>query len=251
MAKRDKQNPNVEKEKPLADEAAAAEATNGTPPDDLTEAEADVARAYEETRRELGSHLDRLRREMAQFDAAQASQRARTWVEDNPTLAVFLALGAGIVAGKLLTAAFRPPPPPSLGERIRRQSNQLARQAKGYAHDVGGSLEAAGSSLARRAETLTDTVSVHARDLGETVARRAETLAAVAAEQAAELGESVAEQSVRAARGLQSSASDAAGTVRDKASSGYDFAESALGAAKTVLAAVVVKKVSDFLRRVA
>ncbi|MDX1548397.1 MAG: hypothetical protein R3247_15470 [Rhodothermales bacterium] len=221
----------------------------GTPPPD--EASQEAADAYTRARRELNASIDRLRYEMAQFDADKARARARTWVEENPMLAVFLAIGAGILAGKVISAAFRPPPPPTLGERLRSGGHRLAARTRHYAQDVGSAAAVTGERLARRAGAVSETVAEHARELGEVVAHRAEELAAEAAEQAGVLGEVVADRSARAAHSFKVHAAETGTAAREKAEHGFDLAESAFNAAKTVLAAVVVKRAADWIRRIA
>ena len=256
MATPNKADSKEEQEKTIGKEAASQQANNGAPTtDDIREevkaTQSEVADLYERARRELNESVNRLRYEMSKFDVDEARQRARTWVEENPTLAVFLALGGGIVAGKLLSSAFRSPPPPTFGEKVRRQSNVVAKQARHLAHDVGEAVSDASGVLVRKAGQASTTAAQRARELGDVVARRAEELAAIAAEQAAELGDTVAERSVRTAHTFQEQAGEVADVARHKAEHGFDMAESAYNAAKTVLAAVVVKKVSDWIRRIA
>ena len=97
------------KDAPEANNGAASEATQ---PEEVEQVANDLAERYANAKREINESINRLRYEMAQFDAAKAREQARHWVEENPALAAFLAVGAGIVIGKLVSKAFQPPPPP-------------------------------------------------------------------------------------------------------------------------------------------
>lgn len=225
--------------------AASAEATPGQAIKEEVKAKAaDVSETYHRARQELQDSVARLRREVSEIDVDQARQRARTWVEENPALAVALAVGAGLVIGRLLSAALTPKPPPPLSERLRMQSRRLASQAQRYAHDVG-------DVVSERASEAVDALARKAHDFGEEVVRRAGEVAESATERAAALGEAVAERSAKTAHALQDTARELPGAVREKASHGVDFAESLLKAARAVTAAVLVKKVTDWFRRVA
>ncbi len=252
MADKDK-NPD---EKTLGKEQAA-QVTNGAPADaaeaaaeaggikeEVKEKATEIAETYARARQELQDSVAKLRREVAKIDVEQARERARTWVQENPTLAVALAVGAGLVIGRLLSAALTPKPPPPLSERLRLQSRRLASQAQRYAHDVG-------DVVSERASEAVDALARKAHDFGEEVVRRAGEVAESATERAAALGEAVAERSAKTAHALQDTARELPGAVREKASHGVDFAESLLKAARAVTAAVLVKKVTDWFRRVA
>lgn len=269
MAKKDNAK-SESPENPLGQQPEAPEASNGTSestPGEGRQAAEEIAGTYARARKELHDAMGRMRDEVQRFDAAQAGQRARTWVEENPTLAVFLAIGAGLLVGRTILRSTAPPPPPTLAERIRRQGHQLALQTRHAAHDVGDvvSEQAAhaverlsrraqqvgrevvraasnvGDDVSRRAHDLGEDVARQAADLGDDVARRASAVAAVAAERAADLGETLARQTSRAA-------DEAASTVRAKTREGFDLAESLLKAAKTVAAAFVVQRVGGWLR---
>ena len=258
MAESEEQQDQANQDKTIGKQAD--EATNGAATEDelrekAEQAADDIAGAYADARRELNESMNRLRYEMAQFDAAQARARARTWVEENPVLAAFLAVGAGIVVGKLIAKAVRPAPPPTLGERLRQQSRSLASRAQHVAHDLGDVVAAraseAGEGLARRASKASASVSRHARDLGDIVAQRAEEIADEAADQVGALGDTLSEQSHDAGRALRRQAAEAADSIKSSADQGISWAESGLNAAKTVAAAYVVKRFADWIRKAA
>jgi len=256
----------AEPEKTLGKEAAQ-EPTNGTPPEEAPSEEAaggegqdavrektdEIAATYERAKHELNEAVAKLRDELARLDLEKARQRARTWVEENPTLAVMLALGAGVVVGRIVSEALKPAPPPPLSARLKMQGQALASQARHYAHDMGDvvSERAAeiGDVLGRRARELGEDVTRRTKELGEDLTRRAASAVAEASEQATGWGETVKERSGPAMRALQEAGEDVAGAARTRVGSSRDVFDTLVNAAKTVTAAVVVKKVTDWLRR--
>ena len=199
----------------------------------------DIAATYEKARKEMIDAVGRLRAEVARLNV----QQAQDWVRDNPALATLLTLGAGLVIGRLVGAALRPPPPPPLSRRIQTRALELASQAQQYAREagdvVGRKAGVAGEDLAHRAEAF-----------GRLVARRAAELGELVGEQAADYGTHAAEQARIAAASLQDSAQDLTSTLEKKTSRGVSAAEAAFNVAKTTVAAVLVKKVSDWMRQV-
>ncbi|MEL7170720.1 MAG: hypothetical protein AAGN64_15350, partial [Bacteroidota bacterium] len=51
--------------------------------------------------------------------------RTRTWIEEHPALAVTAAVGVGLTLGRVLSGAFKAPPPPSLTERVEARAREL------------------------------------------------------------------------------------------------------------------------------
>lgn len=206
----------------------------------------------EEMRRELNAALGELRSELAQLKMEEARDRAKSWIQENPTLAIFLAAGAGILTGRLVSKAFEPAPPPSLSERAQRY-------ATGVGRDVAGRIERARREALRRAEDAGEEVSRQARDFATRVAERALAMRDQAAEQALRFGEdidreaqevskSVAKQAEEASERVKASARDLSKRV-DRDREGFDVAGAALNVAKTAVAALFVKKASDWIRK--
>ncbi|HET6568668.1 MAG TPA: hypothetical protein VFG50_11940 [Rhodothermales bacterium] len=214
--------------------------------DQIDQQTRDITEAYERARREMNDAVARLRAEIEKVDVAQATQKAQDWIEENPTLAAAIAVGGGIVFGKLLASTFRAvaPPPPTLPERLRHRAFDYADLARDYASDIGEAIAAgaavAGSTLAMRAAGAGGSVARRAADFGETVAERV-----------SEVSGDVRKAADKAAHELQHDARDLSKTVKKKASAGVDFGETAIGAAKTVVAAVLVKKITDWVRKMA
>ena len=95
--------------------------------------------------------------------AADALKAVKNWVEDNPTLAIAAAAGIGFVAGRLITALFPEPEPPSLTERVEKRASKLRKEAAHYADD-------AGEVLSHKLKVAADALS----DAAETAAHKAE-----------------------------------------------------------------------------
>lgn len=204
----------------------------------------DIAQAYESARREMNEALARLRSEIEQIDMAQATRRAQDWVEQNPALATFIAVGGGIALGRLLSSIARtaPPPPPPLPVRVRDRAFDYASIARDYAAEIGEAI-VAGAAIASGA------VAAKAADAGHEISRRTHGLGEVVTERVSEVTEGVRHRASDAAKELQADARDLSKSVKKKVNSGVDFGDTVVGAAKTVIAAILVKKVTDWIRQ--
>ena len=266
MAKKKTEQEKAEPEKTIG-KAEAQAASNSAPPEASMPEEAatedlgpedaaqeidktdEIAATYERAKKELTEAVSKLRDEIKQIDMEKARQQARTWVEENPTLTVFLALGAGIVVGKLIAEALKPAPPP-LSQRLKSQGRALASQAGHYAHDVVADRAAeVGEAIVRRARELGEDVTRRARELGEDVTRRATEAVAATSERAEDWGEAVSERSGRAAQAMHDTAGEVAGTVKARAGHGLGVFESLFNTIKSITAALIVQKVTEWLRR--
>lgn len=208
----------LEEETPSNGTGSEASASASTADRD---ASSDLSAAYEKAKSELDEAVMKLRREVSNLDVAQARVRARTWVQENPTLAALLAAGAGLVVGQVLRSILRTPePPPTWRDRLQAQSREIASHARRYAQDMG-------QSVAERATEASDILSKRAHEAGD-----------VLSQHASDWGERLRDQ-----------ADQFPDQARIKASQGLDVAESLINAAKTVTAAMIVKKISDLMRK--
>jgi ElaB/YqjD/DUF883 family membrane-anchored ribosome-binding protein len=221
-------------------------------------------------RQELLEAIGDLRAEVARLQMDEARGRLRQWIRDNPTLAVFLAAGTGIAAGRLLSKALEPSPPAPLSKRARQRAQELAHQARERAQRMGDDVSKQVSDARDRADrtrrdasdraaAASDRLRRQAQDWSATVAERAASLRDLAADQARHLGASleqeaeevstaVADRARGASDAIKSSAqrvSDTADTVR----SGYKAAKIGTKVAKFVFALFVAKKSTDWLRK--
>jgi len=201
----------------------------------------ELADAYEKTRQELNEVLQRLREQLARLDAQAAAAHARNWIVEHPTLALLLALGAGVLAGRLIKMGLQPAPPP-LTVRARRRAERLARQARKQAQRLSRQLveqvDELGETVAERARTLRKELPEQAAELSERIRAQAETLSKMLAEQAAET-----------ATALEETARDTSKRLKHSARRGLDAAETLLGAATTAVAVATLKKLNDWMRR--
>lgn len=258
----------------------------------------ELTRAYERARDELNEAVRNVRTELSKIDFDQARTRARSWVDENPTLAVFLGIGAGILTGRLLSGAFRPEPPP-LSVRARRRAELLAREGGDFAGDLSSIIahqvaravheagdfgaaavkrggEAAehfgreartmGDDVSRRAEKAGKDFSKRAERTGRDVSKRAERVGREMSHRAKEMGESVtrraedvsevlSETAVRSFHELEDAAHDLSKTMKKRSKHakksverGVDFSSTVVNAARTAVAAVVIKKVNDWMK---
>lgn len=292
----DEQKAGIGETRPNGDGAtAAANSTAGTDASPVSEERKrqmeELTRAYERARDELNEAVRNVRAEISKIDFDQARTRAKSWVDENPTLAVFLGIGAGILTGRLLSGAFRPEPPP-LPVRARKRAELLAREggdfaselssviaqqisravheagsasasaarrggkaaekfgreARSVGEDVSRRAERAGKDLSKRAERAGRDVSHRARDFGDTFSRRA-----------GDVSEAISESAVRSFQELEDAAHDLSKTMKKKSKHaqktakknvdrGVDFSGTVLTAARTAVAAVVIKKVNDWMK---
>lgn len=263
----------------------------------------ELTHAYNRARDELNEAIRNVRVELAKVDFEGARARAKSWVDENPALAVFLGIGAGIVAGRLLSNALHPEPPP-LSERARRRAQTLAREGGDYAaelssliakqvahavHEAGdaGAVFAkrggrAAESVGRKARTFGDEISHRAeragkdfskkaekagRDLskkaeraGRDVSHRARDMGQTFSVRADHLADALSDSASRSFRELEDAAHDLSKTMKQTSKRarksttkslehGLDSSSALLNAARTAVAAVVVKRVNDWMKR--
>ncbi len=240
----------------------------------------DVTHAYERARDELNDAVRSLRAEVAKIDLEQARTRAKGWVDENPMLAVFIGVGAGILTGRVLSNAMRPEPP-ALSDRARHRAEALRGKAGDYADELGAALayqlsraaRSAGEAseyAAHRGAEAADVVSKRARDVGKDlsgrareagrdVSRRAVHISEDASKRTEELADSLADSTARSIRILEDATDELADTLKKRSKKtrkkakknvdrGVEFSDSVLNVARTAVAAVVVKKVGDWMK---
>lgn len=184
----------------------------------------EVKRSYERAKKDLADAVQKLREEVERLRVDQAAQKARDWVQENPVIAAMLAVGGGILVGRLLASVFRPAPPPPWPVRARRRAQELTNR-------VGG-------TVARRTEEVFDTLSRQAVGTGE-----------ILSEKAVRLGQVGKERADRIADELIDLLQEASKSVKEKSRQGIEVADTLGDAAKTVLTFAALKKASDWFRR--
>lgn len=206
---------------------------------------ADVTAAYERARREVQDAIARLRTEINRIDFEQARIQARDWVRSNPEFATVLAVGAGMLLGRLVGATMKPEPPPTFTKRLRHGAGSFAAQAQRLAEEVGETiLDGAGHASEKFSRTAR--VAGHqVQEMGSDLTRRAGIAAAAAARGATEIGEELAERARTYGGPAAKSAKRAA---KKNAGRSVDYAESALDAARTLVAATLIKRVNSWLK---
>ncbi|HYE57481.1 MAG TPA: hypothetical protein VD948_03200, partial [Rhodothermales bacterium] len=187
----------------------------------------------------------------ARVDTQRMGQQARSWVEQNPALATAVAVGAGLLLGRALGAAFKPEPP-----TFKKRAKKKLREAKGYASGIAdvlaGHAAATGAALAtgavvasKRAHAWGEEALEHASEWGERVADTATDIGGRAVDAASEWGEHLGDATRAARQDLRKRTKRAKKSV----GKGMDVAESALDAAQAAIAAVVAQKVADWSKR--
>ncbi len=238
----------AKKQEPTTDQAGAEAAEAQETGEMLNE----LREAYEQARIDLKQTSDRLRSEINKIDLEEAGEAAKTWVKDNPGLAFFMAVGAGMFVGRALTKALEPPPPPSFSQRAREKSSHLSNATRQFAGDAVDRFSAqaasAGEQMADRVRAARGSIYDRAGSLGDLINQRAGDLGHVANEKTSELISSFSDAAERAADSLQVAATDLSKSVKKQKSEASSLYESLLQSAKTVFSAFVFKRISDWIR---
>ncbi len=212
----------------------------------------EVRQAYERARTDLKETTDRLRTELKNIDVEQVGESAKNWVKENPGLAFFLAVGAGMLAGRAITKALEPPPPPSFRERARQSTSRWADSARHLADDTQDRLARqamdAGAQVADRVKSVRGTLHDRTSNLTDVLQQRTNDLSSIATEKAGDLIASFSDAAERAADSLQYAARDLSKSIKKKKKTQLGLWESLAQASKTVFGAFVFKRLTDWIR---
>ncbi len=174
---------------------------------------------YDRAKVELQDAIARLRDEMDRLDVEQARLQAQQWVRDNPGLAALVALGGGVLFGRLLLQMFRD------------------------ASDDAAFYEAP------RSTSLSARVKDRASEFGENLAESAGEIGAVLGSRARSLGDDTAARVSHAVDRLQEAADDFARQVGLKKKKRLDLGDVIADAVKAAFAGAAVKKFTDFTQK--
>jgi ElaB/YqjD/DUF883 family membrane-anchored ribosome-binding protein len=213
----------------------------------------DVKATYERARLEMNQALERLRSEINRLDMQQAQERAVGWVRENPALAAAIAAGMGIAIGRLLGMALRPAPPPPFHVRARQRVLGLAQQAGHLAEETGEAVARravdVGGMLKRGTTRYGGFVADRSRTISSDVARRATDMAENVGEHAVEWADIATRRAQEAAASLQEAAHDTRQAFGLKSRRGHDLSDTLASAARTIMAAAMIRKVNAWIRR--
>lgn len=256
-------------------EAADKDAATGAAPDVDARTEQyakEATAAYERARREMNDAVGRLKTEIENLEMDRAALRAQQWIRENSALATVLALGGGILVGRLIASTLTPAPPPPLPVRLRNRALEASRHAGHYAEDLGravkkgaataaGAAAVAGGTLAHEAGEAREVVADRARYFGEAVGHRVGPYADALSHRFGSLGEQAShrtsawsdvagDRAHHALAAFQDATEDVTDVLQKKASEGIDLAGAAFNTMKAVTAAVLVSKINNLVRRV-
>lgn len=206
-------------------------------------------------REDLHELLSELRAEVTRLKAQQAKQRAQSWIQRYPILALALSAGLGTAAGYGAALAQRPAPP-TLSEQARRRLRRLVDDASRVASDVGRELSdraaRSGAEVRERAQEtgrrLATRASEQARQAGseasarlrraaDEATRRVQEGQKAATRGAQEIGESIAKEAEQVAQEQAESVREAVSeTTKDRSVTGTLLTVAGL-AAGSILAA--------------
>ena len=217
-----------------------------------------VEQKLEAARKQANETLAKLQGQVRQLDVDGARSKLERWVEQNPTLAVLLAAGGGMLAGRLLSRVFRRTPP-SLSDRAQRQALTLAHDVQKYARNTGKaagrktreqrkalerSAQAVEHALEDRAKHWGVEAGKQAQELGEKVSAISEDVS----RQALRAGKAASETSARTADRVQESAARASDSIRRKIYPRKTMTDKALDVVKTALVAVAATRVGRWMK---
>jgi len=219
-----------------------------------------ISAGFDRSREEIQSTLKKVRADLRRLEEADAVQKSKKWVADNPLLATCLALGTGLVLGKLLSEATKPAPPPPLKTRALLRAQSLADRAHTYVDEVGDVLvrraAEGGRNLRVRASEAGQHLGARAHELGQEALHRGEDLAQTVARQADDWGEMLSDQAAgirgrvaHTADVLADTAGETTVALRSQAGRWVKLTESLLATLRAAVLAVFVEKVSGWIRR--
>ncbi len=214
---------------------------------------ADLSATFDKTREDLSGVLETLRLQAAEFDAKQAGTQVKTWVEANPAIAVAVAVGGGLLIGRALGSAFSPPPPPTFKQRVQSGAHQVGERASSLGEEILKSAAVAGAAIAAGSAKAVSEASKGAHKAGEVIADYASTASDRASHLAEDAYQSVDDFSETASKEIKKAGKRArkqgkhlAHEASSAAHIGAEMSERAMAAARTVVAAYVVKKIGDW-----
>ena len=219
---------------------------------------------YDKARKDFDKAFGSVRQQVRGFDTKETKSRVEAWVQKNPTLTIFLSVGAGILAGRLMKKAFTPSPPPPLSERARSQAGKLTADMQRYARDtrdevskrtaeaqkdLGRRAGEARKNLSRRSEEWSEATSRQAADLGNRASKQAAQFKKEASRQASEAGKRFSEQAGQAGKYARDSSDKASKTLKKKARHGSNIMEVLLLSLRSAAIAGVLGQVGRWMRK--
>ncbi len=239
---------------PKEEEAAHEGASSETPSaEEQASVQHEVKEAYEKARDELKATAERLRKEIDQIDTQKIGKSVTTFIQENPGLSLFLALGAGIVAGKVIANMTKEDPPPTLSERVRANTERLAQSARHAAGEAAGRLAVEarekGGQVGQQLHTVRDSLHARAGSIGTTLSEHAGQLSESATQRANTMISLFSDAAERAADSLHDAAKDLSKSARKYKKASTNTVGSLSQAAKTIFSAYVFKLLSDWIRK--
>lgn len=238
----------------------AAEQTQRSEENDQKEKFSGEARKqFDKARSDFDKAMGSIRKQVGGFDAKQTRSQVEEWVRENPTLTVFLSIGAGLLLGKAVRKAVTPAPPPPFRDRVRQRATSLASEAQRLASDTSRNASKTGRDLGLRAGEARQRLTEQAREFGEEATRRASDFGREASRQAEAVRDEVSRRASDAGRriteqagrsGLAQGKTDrAASTIKKKARHGSNILEVLMLSVRSALVAAVLGGIGRWLRK--
>ena len=144
------------------------------------------------------------------YAAQDPVAQVKEWVEAHPGLAVLAAAGIGLVAGRVVSALFPDPEPPTLSKRVEKRARILQKEAK------------------KRGKVYQKEASARFADAGDTLQ----------------------DSLHRASEALREAAANAGEAAEDGYEKTKDLAETIADAAKVAVTGVLATKIDDWVGKV-
>lgn len=172
-----------------------------SPPDvsrSSSENEHETDTSASDLKRDIHELVGELRAEVTRLRAQEAKERAETWIQRHPLLAMTLSVAVGTTAGYTLARVLQPRDQSSLSDHLRERLRELTGDAKHAAarwgRHLGERAARSGAAVQDRAERAGRRFAREAQERGRAAQREAQELARAATGRARQAGTEASER---------------------------------------------------------
>jgi len=212
--------------------------------------------SVDKAKKELNQAMVKLRSEIDRIDVQKAKAEAKEWVGENPTLSIFLSIGAGILVGKLISNAFSS----QEAEDISLDDGTSSGHARDIAALIGATLVRHAHDATRKAKATGEQVLQKASQVGSQLSEQASEWRDMLSERSESVAEEVGEATRKSAQKIETMAQELGKTLADRSKevrteltrhrhSGFGFSDTVLDGFRAILATFAFKRVLDWVKR--
>ncbi|MFN3596481.1 MAG: hypothetical protein ACK41D_04350 [Rubricoccaceae bacterium] len=187
--------------------------------------------------------LDPADYEMPDEYAESWFDRARTWAEQNPLLAIAAAAGVGLVVGRVVMGLVPEPEPKTLKGKVQKQARTFSKDARHLYGEASKDAKKLYGEASKDAKKLYKRASKDAQHLGKEI-RSSDSY-----ETLSEAYEALSKQVERLTEHVQDLAERAPGAAERVVDKTKDLAEVVAEAASAAVSGVVSKKTDNWLKK--